>query len=247
MEKSETGFDPKKLLVTGGSGLLGRELRQLLPEAAFPSSREFDVTNLSQMRDFVRRGGYDALLHAAAFTSPPKIDQNPLKAIDVNIIGTALVTKLCMDRALKLIYISTDYVFRGDRGGYGEKAELYPVNKYAWSKLGGECCLRLYDNSLIVRTTFGPNTFPFDKAFSDQWTSRESVREIAEKIVFVLGKNITGTIHLGGSRKTVLDYARNLSPDKDIQPLLRKDVPFKVPGDTSLSTERYELLSRETA
>ena len=230
-------------MVTGGSGLLGSELRRLLPQASYPSSREFNVTDYAQMRNFVKAGDYSVLLHAAAFVSPPEIDKNPLKAVEVNIIGSALTTKLCMDRNLKLVYISTDYVFRGDTGDYKEDDALHPVNKYAWSKLGGECGLRLYDNSLIIRTTFGPNEFPFEKAFCDQWTSRESVREIAEKITLVLGWDITGVIHLGGKRKTVMDYAKSVSPGKATQPLLRSEVPFAVPRDTSLSTERYAELA----
>ena len=118
------------------------------------------------------------VVHAAAFTSPPKVDKDPARALDVNIIGTANLVRLCMARGLRLIYISTDYVFRGDRGNYREDDSLYPVNKYAWSKLGGECAVRMYDNSLIVRTSFGPNVFPYEKAFADQWTSRESVERV---------------------------------------------------------------------
>lgn len=239
-------FNPRELLVTGGSGLLGGELKKLLPAAVYPSSAEFNVTNLEQMRAYAARSGCKAVLHAAAFISPPRIDKDPLKAIEVNIIGTALVTRVCMELGLKLIYISTDYVFRGDGGLYKEEDTLYPVNKYAWSKLGGECSLRLYDNSLIIRTTFGPNEFPFEKAFTDQWTSRESVRAIAAKIAkAALLSNAKGVLHIGGARRTVMAYARALSPAKNIQPLTRAEVPFGVPRDTSLNTERFEKLQGE--
>ncbi len=86
------------------------------------------------------------------------------------------------DFGLQLVYISTDYIFKGDRGLYSETDAVYPSNKYAWSKPGGECAMRLYDKALIIRTSFGPNTFPYEKAFVDQWTSRESVSVIARKI-----------------------------------------------------------------
>lgn len=75
-------------------------------------------------------------------------------------------------------------------GNYKETDPVYPVNKYAWSRLGGECAARLYDKALIVRTTFGPNVFPYEKAFVGQWTSRESVSVVAMMISKLIGKSI---------------------------------------------------------
>jgi dTDP-4-dehydrorhamnose reductase len=235
-------LEQKQLLVTGGSGLLGGELRRLLPEATYPASSEFDVTNLAQMREYLAANPYTLLLHAAAFTSPPKVDQNPLRALEVNIVGTANVVRLCMERGIRLVYVSTDYVFRGDRGFYSEDDAVAPVNRYAWSKLGGECAVRLYAQALIIRTTFGPNTFPYERAFADQWTSRESVAVIARKIALLLATDLTGTIHVGGARRTVLDYARSLDPSRPISPMLRSDVTFAVPEDTSLDCRRFEAI-----
>jgi dTDP-4-dehydrorhamnose reductase len=118
------------------------------------------------------------------------------------------------------------------------------VNKYAWSKLGGECAAALYDKSLIVRTTFGPNVFPYEKAFIDQWTSRESVSVIAAMISKLVDAGITGIIHVGGKRKTVFEYAKNLDSTRDIGKLSINDVSFKVPADTSLDCTRYNRLIR---
>ncbi|MRR08611.1 NAD-dependent epimerase/dehydratase family protein [bacterium] len=232
-------FEQSKMVMTGGSGLLGGEIRQLLPEADYPSESDFNLTDYRQMDGYLGGRAFSLMLHAAAFVSPPKIDHDPLQALDVNIAGTANIVKLCMKYGLKLVYISTDYVFRGDRGQYAEDDPVCPVNKYAWSKLGGECAVRLYDRSLIIRTTFGPNVFPYDKAFTDQWTSREPVRTIAAMIVALLAKDASGTVHVGGRRKTVMEYARSLDPARDIKPLSINEVSFKVPVDTSLDVSRY--------
>jgi dTDP-4-dehydrorhamnose reductase len=231
-----TGAD---LLFTGGSGLLGRAFRSLAPAAMFPASAEFDVTDYHGMEAWAGDRAIRVVVHAAAFTSPPRIDQDPRRALDVNIAGTANVVRLCMTRGARLVYISTDYVFRGDRGTYREEDELYPVNKYAWSKLGGECAVRLYENALIVRTSFGPDEFPYPKAFTDQWTSRQSVSKAARDILLAVEAGVTGVLHIGGPRRTVLEYARSVSPAKDIAPLSVKDVPFAVPADTSLDTTRF--------
>ena len=193
----------KRILFTGGNGLLGSEFKKIRPDLEYTDIEDFNIADYEQMRRYVQDKDYDVILHAAAFTSPPRIDKDPLEAVSANIIGTANVVKVCIEFDIKLLYISTDYVFRGDVGSYKETDPVYPVNKYAWSKLGGECAVRLYDKSLIVRTTFGPNVFPYEKAFADQWTSRESVSTIARMICALIDTEATGTVHVGGARKTV--------------------------------------------
>jgi dTDP-4-dehydrorhamnose reductase len=237
--------DNLRIVFTGGGGLLGSEFRKIRPDIDYPSSKEFNITDFQQMRKYVEADGCDLIVHAAAFISPPLIEKDPLKAIEVNIVGTSNVVKLCMEIGARLIYISTDYVFKGDKGNYKEDDPVYPVNKYAWSKLGGECAVRMYDKSLIIRTSFGPNVFPYPKAFTDQWTSRESVSIIAKKISKLLDKNITGVIHIGGKRKTAFKYAKSLDRTKDIGKLTVDDVPFAVPADTSLNCDKYNELMRE--
>lgn len=231
-----------KVIFTGGSGLLGSEFRKILPHIKYPSSSQFNVTNYKQMKEYVQSNDCELIVHAAAFISPPLIEKDPLKALTVNIIGTSNVVKLCIEFNVRLIYISTDYVFKGDKGNYRETDPVCPVNKYAWSKLGGECAAMLYAKALIVRTSFGPNVFPYEKAFVDQWTSRESVAVIAKKISALIGKNITGVIHVGGKRKTVFEYAKSLDPAKNIGELSIKDVPFNAPVDTSLNCDKYNEL-----
>ncbi|MBN1663346.1 MAG: sugar nucleotide-binding protein [Deltaproteobacteria bacterium] len=234
--------DQRKILFTGGSGLLGSEFKKILPDACYPSRTDFDVTNYDQMDRYVGDGNWSVMIHAAAFTSPPKVDQDPLRAIDVNIIGTSNVVKLCKKYGLKLIYICTDYVFKGDCGNYKEDDPVFPVNKYAWSKLGGECAVRLYDNSIIVRTTFGPDVFPYEKAFVDQWTSRESVSITARMIAALLDKDFKGTVHVGGKRKSVFAYAKGLDSKKDIKELSIHEIDFTVPADTSMNCDLYNGL-----
>jgi len=235
-------IDRSRILFTGGSGLLGSEFRKILPDIQYPSHKEFDVTNYGQMQQYLKAHPCDLIIHAAAFISPPAINKDPSKAIEVNIVGTSNVVRLCMQHGARLIYVSTDYVFKGDKGNYAETDPVYPVNKYAWSKLGGECAAAMYDKSLIVRTTFGPNVFPFEKAFVDQWTSRESVAAVAEKISKLVDKDVTGVIHVGGRRRTVFEYARSLDAARPVGELSVRDVPFTVPVDTSLNCDKYNTL-----
>jgi len=227
--------DKLRIIFTGGSGLLGSEFRKIRPDIDYPCRKDFNVTDYGQMTEYVKANGCDLLIHAAAFTSPPMIDKDPLEAIEVNIIGTANVVRLCIEFDARLIYICTDYVFRGDKGDYKEEDPVYPVNKYAWSKLAGECAARMYDRSLIIRTTFGPNVFPYENAFVDQWTSRESVSVIAGMINKLIDKDITGTVHV--------EFAKGLDEAKDIGELSINDVDFSVPVDTSLNCDKYKELT----
>ena len=233
-------MDFSTVLITGGTGLLGRHMKPLIPEAQFPGRAEFDVTDPSKMAAYLYGRTISTIFHAAAFTSPPKINEKPKLALEVNIVGTANLVRVCMERNIKLLYISTDYVFKGDTGMYNEDDPLLPANKYAWSKLAGECAVRMYDNSLIIRTSFGDTVFPYDKAFVDQWTSRLRVDVLAKKLLKLLESDLTGTLHIGGKRQTVMDYAKSVSPDKAIGTLSLKDVTFVAPRDTSLNTSRYD-------
>ncbi len=231
-----------KILFTGGTGLLGMHVKRLMPESIFPGHDEFDICDFDRMSRFLEGKDISLICHAAAFTSPPKINANPRLALDANIVGTCNVARLCMERNIKLIYLSTDYVFKGDRGMYKEDDAVLPANKYAWSKLGGECAARMLDNSLIVRTSFGEMSFPYEKAFVDQWTSRLRVDELARRLVKLIGSDLTGTIHIGGKKQTVFEYAREVSPEKPIGELSLNEVSFVAPKDTSLDSSRYDSL-----
>jgi dTDP-4-dehydrorhamnose reductase len=228
-------MNPAKVLFTGGSGLLGGEIRLRLPRAQYPTSAVFDVTDYQKMSGYLDDNPIEMIIHAAAFTSPPRCDKEPLAALQTNVVGTANVVRLCLERGIRLVYISTDY-------DYTEDDPVLPVNTYAWTKLGGECAVRLLKDALIIRTSFGPNHFPYPKAFIDQWTSRVSVREVADKIVTLLATDATGVVHVGGPRRTVYEYAKSLDPQNEVGALSVDAVSFRVPRDTSLNSSRYDRL-----
>ncbi len=237
----------RSILITGGGGRLGGALRSLLPDMLCPSSSSFDITDYAGMASYMDglREKPGLILHAAAFTQTHEAPKRFVEALETNIVGTCNMVKLCGRFACKLVYISTDYVFRGDRGNYAEEDELYPTNAYAWSKLGGECAVRMYPNSLIVRTTFGPEPFPFPQAFTDLWTSKLGVGELARRLVPVLRSNLTGVIHIGGPRRTILEYALAISPGKTIGAMSTRDTELRFPKDTSLDCSKYRELFGE--
>jgi len=241
-----------KYIFTGGSGLLGSEIKKLFVEDLFPTSAEFNVIDYTGMENYVinymgsfvpplHKDAIAGIVHMAAFTSPPKVEKDPVRGIDVNIIGTANIARLCYKYNLKMIYISTDYVFNGEKGDYKEYDPMFPVNKYAWSKLGGECAVRLLDTYIIIRLSFGEKEFPYPGAFVDQYTSKLRIDVAAERIKKVIDSPFLGTIHIGSERQSVYDYAIAVSPEKDIKKIYRRDIKgTNLPKDTSLCTNRFK-------
>ena len=230
----------QSILITGAAGKLGAAVWALLPEAIGATRADFDLSNSTQMSTFLdQHPKVTTILHCAAMISPPKINEDIAQAIQSNIIGTALLSAECYKRNIRLVYISTDYVFAGEKGMYKEVDELLPQNKYAWSKLGGECAVQMLDNYVIIRLSFGPDIFPYKAAFTDQYTSRESASVIAKKIKNIVVSDFKGVIHIGGDRKSVYEYALSLGAE-NIDKISIKDMSVKMPTDTSLDCSLYK-------
>mgnify|MGYP001177734176 CR=1 FL=1 len=224
-----------KTLLTGGSGLLGSQMLKDNPELLAPSHQDFDVCNLELCATRLSVYRPDVLIHAAAFTSPPKCEENPIAALEVNVKGTANLVQVCAHMDIKLVYISTDYVFDGKNGLYNADDPINPVNKYAMSKAAGELAVRLIDRNLVVRTSFCENQFPYPKAFIDQYTSRDYVDVISPLIYEAATSKRTGVVHVGTERKSVYELAAKRKAD--VGELSVNDINFKVPIDTSFNYE----------
>ena len=127
---------------------------------------------LKSIKNYLAKKKPDILIHLAGLSRPMKLHEIDIKkSIDLNIIGTANITKACSEKKIKLIYFSTNYVYPGSKGNYREMDPLLPVNNYAWSKLGGEASVQLYKNSLILRACMTEKPFVHDKAFKNVKTS----------------------------------------------------------------------------
>jgi dTDP-4-dehydrorhamnose reductase len=230
----------KRYLITGSKGQLGGRLNEILPGSLTPTRGDFDLADLIAMDAYFASNEFDVVVHCAAKTSPPIIDKYPSAAISDNIIATGNLALLCNKYNKKLVYISTDYVYSGVKGNYKETDDVNPVNLYAISKLGGECAVRLVKDHLVLRLSFGPDIFPYDRAWIDQYTSREPLSVITKKIVACLDFNYTGIINVGGDRVSVHQYATSLKPE--VQGMSIKEASFSLPEDTSLDTTLYNTL-----
>jgi dTDP-4-dehydrorhamnose reductase len=224
-----------RALLTGGTGTLGTELKKLSGDDIqfySPSSSECNILNQEQIENCFKQRDFDLVVHCAAATNVTEIEKNPLNALEINVIGTINLLRECARHSKKMVFISTDYVFDGDKGNYSIHDPINPLSKYAKTKASAELAARTYDNSLVIRTSFYGHEFPYEKAFIDQWTSKDYVDVIAPKVLNAIKSDKVGIIHIGSLRSSVYEIAKKRN--KNVKQMSRKDIRFKIPKDTSL-------------
>lgn len=225
-----------KILLTGGSGLLGRELCRIDEAIVAPSHDRLDVSWHADIVVAFITHQPTIVIHSAAIIDNTKVEESPIEAIRTNIVGTASLATKCIQDNVRMVYISTDYVYQGTEGDYGEHSELKPFNSYAWTKLAGEAAVRLVPNHLIIRTSFGPSVFPYDFAFQDAYSSKVYVDEVAAMILKAAKSPLTGVLNIGTHGRSIFSYARDRNPQ--IKPLA-KSILTKIPHDCSMNIERW--------
>ena len=199
----------KKIIITGGDGRFANVLKNsnLNLNIKFPNKKQLNILNLNSIKKYLKKNKPNYLIHCAALSRPMNIhDKNISKSISINIIGTCNVVKICSELNIKLIYFSTGYVYEGKKGNYKEKDPVLPFNNYAWSKLGGECAVQMYKNSLILRLTMCEKPFVHKYAFSDIKTNFMFHEDIAKILPKLLNKK--GVINVGGKIQSIYDFAR---------------------------------------
>ena len=198
-----------KIVVTGGSGRFAQSLKKIKSKYNFvyPSTKSLNIINLNSIKKFLKKEKPSSVLHLAGLSRPMvQHDKNISKSINLNIIGTANLVNICSELKIKLIYFSTSYVYPGDKGNYKEHDTLLPWNNYAWSKLGGECAVQMYKNSLILRVSMTEKPFIHKKAFANVKMNFMFHEELAKILVKIINKK--GIINVGGPALTVYKFAK---------------------------------------
>ena len=202
----------KRILVTGGAGRFATNIKKYSEELGYsvlaPNKKQMNVTSFWDCEKYfyANQSDFDYVIHAAGLSSPMRRhEEKPTDSIQKNIIGTANVTLHCERFKKKMVYISTNYVYPGIDGDYNEQSELKPFNNYGWSKLGGECAVHHYKDSLILRICMNARPFPHDKAFTDVISSH-MFNDKAAKITLKLLDEVD-IVNVGGEAQSVYDFA----------------------------------------
>ena len=234
-----------KIVITGGSGRFGSELKKIKNKykLLFPNKNKLNILNLENIKKYLKLQKPYYLIHLAGLSRPMEIHKKHIdRSIDLNIIGTANITKVCAELGIKLIYFSTSYVYPGTKGNYKESDPLMPINNYAWSKLGGESAIQMYKNSLILRVSMAEKPFVHKKAFYDFSTNFIFHDEVA-KILFKL-INKKGIINLGGKTQTVYRFVKkfNLKIKKNYA---KKILGPKYPLNPSMNIKKLKKILKK--
>ncbi|OGD58401.1 dTDP-4-dehydrorhamnose reductase [Candidatus Bathyarchaeota archaeon RBG_13_52_12] len=191
-----------KILVTGGSGLLGAGISQLElknhqiffgynnhnPE--LETYLKIDVTDNRQVDEALVRVSPDVVIHAAALTDVDRCEKDQELAYKINVEGTKNIVNASKKSGSSLIFVSTDYVFSGDSGDYRENDETKPINYYGLSKLlaekevqatHGEWCI--IRPSVIYGSTPAAGKVNFALWIINKLRKREQIRIVTDQWV----------------------------------------------------------------
>ena len=181
----------EKILVTGANGQLGSELFFLSAkysqfEWIFADRKKIALDNLEALKKQLREIQPDIIFNCGAYTAVDKAESEKDIAFTINHSAVELIAKYAFENNVKLIHISTDYVFDGSSSiALNEEAETNPINIYGASKRAGEvACLKENPNSIIIRTSwvyskFGNN---FVKTMQRLMQEKESINVVNDQI-----------------------------------------------------------------
>ena len=236
------------ILITGVTGALGSELKKIFPDSISPSHKDFDICDLSSVKELFHNKKIDIVIHTAALTAVRDCEENKSQAIQVNVQATKnLVSEFKNSNPQgKFVYISTACVFDGHSGMYTENSIPYPENFYSLTKLLGEYVVNQFENSLIIRTNFiAKKKWPYPKAFTDRFGTYLFANHVALGIQDVLNENLFGIVHIVGNKKiSMFELAKLTTPS--IKEMTINDYsgpPLTM--DMSLDTEIWKKYSIE--
>jgi dTDP-4-dehydrorhamnose reductase/dTDP-4-dehydrorhamnose 3,5-epimerase len=155
-----TPMKPKKTLILGSTGQLGRALQHhatehSLPHWDFADRTLVDLADAGSLRS-VAWADYDTVINAAAFTNVDRAEttEGRIHAWAANASGVAVLADVCREYSITLVHVSTDYVFDGTTTVHSEDEPLSPLGVYGQSKAAGELAVSVLPRHYIVRTSW---------------------------------------------------------------------------------------------
>ncbi len=222
-----------KILVSGGNGRFASELKKINSKYkfVFRNKKQLNILSIKSIENNFKKFKPNHVLHLAGLSRPMSIHDKMInKSIDLNIIGTANLVKMCNIYNKKIIFFSTSYVYPGIKGRYNETDPLLPWNNYGWSKLGAEAAVQMYKNSLIIRACMTEKPFIHKSAFKNVKSNFIFHDQFAKIFLKLINKR--GIFNVGGKTQTIYKFAKKYN--KKVKGIKSKgELPFKM--DMSLS------------
>lgn len=223
-----------KIFVTGGSGHLGKVLVDYLQkdhDVLAPSSTNCNILDTFNLKKIIHDFQPDIVIHLAAYVDTFGCEENIEKALDVNVLGTLNLVEACLGLDCKFTYVSSEYVFGGDKGNYTVEDRLDPINIYGKTKAAAEYIVSVLPNYQIIRAPFIKQTY--SEVFTDQYCSRHFLDDLCEKLVRNIFVNEDNIVHIATERASLYEIYQNKGIDA--KPItLGKKYYGVIPFDTSL-------------
>jgi dTDP-4-dehydrorhamnose reductase len=265
-----------KLLVSGASGLLGNRIVELVKDdfavipihntkSLHPNSIKLDLTNTIEVANLFNKLKPTVVIHAASETNVDKCETEKERAWKTNVEGTRNLAEACKKTDAKVVYISTDYVFDGEKGSYSEQDEPNPINYYGFTKLEGEKQIISHcRNHVILRTSVLYGWHPWKQNFAtwvineleqnkeitvveDHYNTPTLADNLAEMAIEAIPKDLQGVYHACGSERIGrYEFARQIARAFDLNQNLIRPIKMeqltawtaKRPRDSSLNTDK---------
>jgi dTDP-4-dehydrorhamnose reductase len=179
------------ILITGSKGQVGSELQALSSQYSykffFADRDSLDITNKKAIEEFIKNNAIDTIVNTAAYTAVDKAEEDKVNADKVNHLATKYLAEVAQQNSIKLIHISTDYVFNGENfKPYTEEDTTNPNGVYGKTKLDGENAMRAIDlqDSIIIRTSWVYSSFGanFVKTMHKLGKERDSLGVIFDQV-----------------------------------------------------------------
>jgi dTDP-4-dehydrorhamnose reductase len=172
----------------GNRGMLGSDVEEMLKRHSIPyvaSDIDIDITDYTILRDFASSREIGWIINCSAYTAVDRAEEERDKAFSINSDGAHNIARVARDSGAKLIHISTDYVFDGEKHGpYLEDDETNPLGAYGQSKLAGEQrIISTTDRYFIIRTAwlYGAKGNNFVRTMLRLFRERDEVRVVADQ------------------------------------------------------------------
>ncbi len=228
-----------KIIVTGSEGRFGKVLQKFNKKLIFRNKKQLNILSLNSISKNFKKYRPSHILHLAGLSRPMKIHElNINKSIDLNIIGTCNLVKEASKRNIKMIYLSTSYVYPGVKGNYSEEDALKPWNNYSWSKLGGESAVQMYKNSLIIRLCMTEKPFLHNKAYANVKSNFIYQEDAARIILKIINKK--GIINVGGPSQSIYRFAKK--NNKNIKKIFSKG---EFPKRTDMNLKKLKRIIKK--
>jgi dTDP-4-dehydrorhamnose reductase len=221
-----------RIFVTGGNGHLGKVLVDYLQkdhDVLAPNSKECNILNTYSLYKTIKDFNPNIVIHLAAFVDTFGCEERRIDALDINVLGTLNMVEACMYLDCKFIYISSEYVFGGDKGNYTVNDRLDPINVYGKTKAAAEYIVSVLSNYQIIRAPFIRQVYP--KVFTDQYCSRYFLDEVVEKISNNIFNNEDKLVHIASERMSL--YELYIKHRIEAEPTIMPENHL-IPKDTSL-------------